>query len=879
MAKKDEKQATSDAGGGRARGGGGGATPSRAGARRSEASKAGPDTFDVPTWLPPTVFAALTVFLFRDFIFSDRMLVGNDTLAMGYVVRHLYAEALSTLGHIPGWAPHILGGTPFLEALSAGDSLYPPSLLLLTLLEPYRALGWKLVLHVFLAGIFFFGWVRAIGGSKAAALLGGTAYMLAPFLIGFVQPGHDGKIFVTALAPLLFWATERHFRKPGLTSVSAIGLVVAVVIYTTHFQMAYFLFGGVGLYAIFRSIQIARGKGPGMAGGTGGGDAERDRTPPVTGIPTRAASARFALFLAASILGATGAGWQLFPAADYVTEYSRRIQTTREAAGQAGRAWSSSFSMNPEEAMSLIVPEFAGNQAGGATWATNTYWGRNGLKDNHEYAGLIVLLLAAVSFAGAARRSLRFFFTGLGLLGLGFALGAHTPVWGFFYQVVPGIRLFRAPGMVVYLFGFSAITLASLGVDRILQARRDGDEAALGRIQRILWIGTGVVGAIALLATSGMLTAMWTTVVYPSIGEYQRQVLQSHVPNIVRGASLALVLAAATAGLVWAFTKDRIPAKAALAGLVLLVVVDEARIDQPFIQTMDFHQWSAADPNIEAILAQEAGGDPYRLWSLARASQDVRPAMHGIELAAGHHPNDLSRYRELIGMIGSGDPANLYNANVRRILNVRYILWPDNERGPAPQGPIVSRTQLAGGQPYQTVLADSGLPRARLVGAAVVKTDAEAVPYILSEAHDPEREAVLATESPIGLGGGPVQGSVRWLERSADRHRLEVQSDQPALLIVADNWFPAWRATVDGADADVLRAYHTLRAVPVPAGTSTIEMWYQSDLLDRSFLLSLLVMTGLIVAGGAGLWRERSGTAPAAATPPAETPPTVENPS
>ena len=35
-----------------------------------------------------------------------------------------------------------------------------------------------------------------------AALLGGTAYMLAPYFVSLVHPGHDGKIFVTALAPL-----------------------------------------------------------------------------------------------------------------------------------------------------------------------------------------------------------------------------------------------------------------------------------------------------------------------------------------------------------------------------------------------------------------------------------------------------------------------------------------------------------------------------------------------------------------------------------------------------------------------------------------------------------------------------------------------------
>ena len=99
---------------------------------------------NLPAWLPAILFVGLTLLLFRSFIFTDQMLVGNDTLSLGYVARAFYADALTQLGAIPRWAPLILGGTPFLEALSAGDALYLPSTILLVLLDPYRALGWKL---------------------------------------------------------------------------------------------------------------------------------------------------------------------------------------------------------------------------------------------------------------------------------------------------------------------------------------------------------------------------------------------------------------------------------------------------------------------------------------------------------------------------------------------------------------------------------------------------------------------------------------------------------------------------------------------------------------------------------------------------------------
>ena len=328
-------------------------------------------------WLPPVVFGVLTLVLFRDFVFSGEMLFGVDTEAMGYMARAFYAEELAR-GNFPGWNPLLLGGTPFLGSLAGGDSLYPPSLILLLLLEPYRALGWKLVLHVFLAGVGMYGWTRSLGVSRAAGMVAGVGYLVAPFLVTLVYPGHDGKIFVTALAPFLFWAVEGWFSHGTGRAWAGIAVTVALVILTTHFQMAYFLFGGAGAYAIFRTVQRARGTEDGEAGRRA----------------SRKAAPAFVLFLAASVTGAGVAAVQLVPALGYITEFSRRTATTTQATPEENRLYGSSWSLHPEEVASLVIPEFVGNNSQGADWTTGTYWGRNPFKLNHEYVGLGVLLLS-----------------------------------------------------------------------------------------------------------------------------------------------------------------------------------------------------------------------------------------------------------------------------------------------------------------------------------------------------------------------------------------------------------------------------------------------------------------------------------------------------
>jgi hypothetical protein len=240
--------------------------------------------------------------------------------------------------------------------------------------------------------------------------------------------------------------------------------------------------------------------------------------------------------------------------------------------------------------------------------------------------------------------------------------------------------------------------------------------------------------------------------------------------------------------------------------------------------------------------------------------------MFGLELAGGHHPNDLARYRNVIGGVGSSLPVNLVSsANVLRILNVRYILWPDQLGTPEDQGlpapvtdnlDLVSQTTI-GGRPYESVYSFPDLPRARLLGKAVVLPDDQAVPFMLSESFDPAVQVVLDAPPPVELPGGVIEGSVEWLERGNNRMRLRVSADRAGLLVLADNWFPAWNARVDDDDAPVLRANHSLRAVPVPAGVHEVELFYESPQLRWSLQLTVLSLLLVSLLSGVQWIRSR----------------------
>ncbi|MCY3610543.1 MAG: hypothetical protein OXH51_03325, partial [Gemmatimonadetes bacterium] len=738
------------------------------------------------------------------------------------------------------------GGRLFIEALSAGDSIYPTSLLYY-IMEPYRALGWKLVLHVLAGGFFMYGWARGLGLERSAATLGGLAWLMAPVIVTLVLPGNDGKLMVSSLAPLVFWAADSVLRSPSGRTGAGLAGAVALASLTTQFQTAYFLFGSVGAYAVFRSVRLWRGRGQ-AARGSG---------------QLRVALSRFGLFLLCAALGAGIASVQLIPAAEYVTESSRRIATTLEATPEEAIAYSSSWSLHPEEVAGLVVPEFVGNSGADADWARGTYWGRNAFKGNHEYLGIPVLLLAVFALFGQRRRALRWFMAAMSLLWLLFALGTHTPVWRLFYEVVPGISLFRVPSISAFLVSFGATTLFAFGVDDLV--REAPSRVGFFRTRR----GRALLGCLGLLVigfllqSTGALGRMWTTLVHPDVSQRGLATLSAAAPFVTRGFGIAVLLAALTIAALWAGLDRKIPLTAALAALGLLVALDLGRVDRAFIDTWDYHAWAATDNNTRFLQGRRESGPPFRVADLRGDDQSVDLAMFGLDLFAGHHPNDLARYRQLLGLEASRrEGTNTRHQNVLRLMNVKYLVWPEGAMGGPPYEGAPRMSSAQTGRGLEAVYAYPGLDRAWLAGATAVLDDDRALERILSRDFDPASEAVLSAPVPLA----PVadaSGSVEWEMDTPEHRRLTVRSSGPALLVVSENWFPGWEAEVDGRSMPVHRVNLTLQAVEIPGpGEHSVTLRFTAPSVQSALritivcaLATLLVLAASFVPGQ--LWRRK----------------------
>jgi hypothetical protein len=240
--------------------------------------------------------------------------------------------------------------------------------------------------------------------------------------------------------------------------------------------------------------------------------------------------------------------------------------------------------------------------------------------------------------------------------------------------------------------------------------------------------------------------------------------------------------------------------------------------------------------------------------------------VHGIEQLAGHHGNEIGRYRALIG----GEAATNMGASQLRladITNTRYFIAPVRIEHPKLEEVHIGTQSVV----YRN---RDALSRAYLVGTTeLFPDDGRVIARLLDERFDPRTTAVITEPLPAGVTVEEgARGTVRWLERDVDRYTLQVTADRPALLMILDNWYPAWEAVVNGRPAPVVRANHTFRAVPVPAGASTVTVRYTPAELRAGAGISLgvlLLLLGTVVLGAA-LERRRPVTIDGATRAPAE---------
>jgi hypothetical protein len=779
-----------------------------------------PETATLPRWVPPVVFAVLTLVVFRKYIFSPpgTMLIGNDTIAAGVMMRSFFVEQFHQLGRLPLWNPYLFGGVPTIEA-GSGDILYPPAFALHMLLPLVSALAWKLILHVFLAGFCMYGCARAFGVSRSVALFAGVAWMLSANLVSLVLGGQDGKMYVITLFPaalgLLVTALDRPTPLKWVWFGAAAGLLL-----TAHPQVSFYAWVALGLYAL-ATVIARRGEGARLLGLRLGG-----------GVLSLALALGVALIV-------------LLPMYRYLRDVSPRAGPglTFETA--------SSYSLNPEEVVNFVVPDFSGDN--------DTYWGRNPLKHNSEYGGVVVFALGIaglIALKGDRRR------TGLGILAgvsLLYALGSTTPAFRLMYLTIPGLKRFRAPSLATFLVLTALVVLAALLLERIFRGREAPETRTAVRTLAVFG-GLSLLLAIAVQAGGASALGPWNAV----FGASPRfQAFDANSQAIVLGGVLSALWCGLAAGALLAWQRSILGVTAAVGVLAGVTAVDLLRVDSPYIQVAPYAQFFPEDPGIESIRSQLGPGDrvlPFPGIFNGGGPDGGYLATYRIPEVFGYHSNQLRWYDQLTRreQRDRGDPRSYWEGFVRspalKALAARVLILPTQLQAPG--------LQSLGGNAQITVYRDtSALTAATVVPGIRIEPDSvKRLDLLWDPGFDVAREVLVdAPVQSLGQGGGT--GTARLVHDGADSVSIEATTSGPAVLLVSRTFHPSWKAVVDGAGTPAIRVDHALIGVPLPTpGAHRISLVYRPAVVAEAKLVTTASWGIVIFSTLAGLglrWRER----------------------
>ena len=691
-------------------------------------------------------------------------------------------------GKVPLWNPYVSGGVPFLGMQTANP--LDPLLVLMLLLPTGVALGLNYALLLFAAGFGLILFLRLQGlRSPPALAVAAVAFALNPYFIYWLE----SRVFLAGLAmlPLALWALETTL---GETKTRRSAAILALCIGYASLAGTLQTIGLFLLVLVVRTIWLLAASRKEEAVLRAGG--------------------RGLIWFGGAI--ATGLAIGSLPLIAGIELFTHSVRFSGDSSYYANnnflhwRALAMWFNPQvfgwPTENVYAVGAQFK------RTIASSSGWGSLGV------IPLWLALIALVRRAGPKRE--RVFWGGLAGATLLFLLLMFTPVYLLLrsaWSLIDSVDLLR--GLIVV--NLAGAVLVGWGANELLTMwNRREKRWWIGSLVLYLFLGTTilVIGRAGLAVSHSLF----------------RDLLPFWIPVIVilTMGLLPFPRPGSSHWKVWV--------------LCLFIGAELCRIN--FLYNT-FSDKNTAYPNKRMIwnLKNRLGPPNYYRFLVPLHWRHFPPntsSVFGLADVRGYSNVPISRYRLLLESAEQNNDLR----NNPTLGNVRSPIY--RMLGAA----YVSAKKLGEPDLYTVVPGwsellfqrNDTLPRAFLVHDVVTVPGEREMRVALSDTtFQPQARIYLEADAGPAPFVQPATGNetVIITGMEPDHVQIRVEVSAPAVLVLADTYYPGWRATVDGESARILPANWGLRGVGVDAGSHQIEFRYRPLWFWPGLLLTVLAVS------------------------------------
>lgn len=756
------------------------------------------------------------VALFAPALFSGGTLWVWD-VSLNFLPNYLHQIQRFQAGDFPEWTSRILGGFPY-AADPVQAVFFPLKLVFLLPVDPGWLANAYVALVYLVSGLGMLRLARLAGLSESAAVLsalcwtGSGALASESFLTNWLM--------ARAFVP---WLLSEFIRTgPSVFSGDRWGAVRAVffgamALFAGEPQTFIIQFGLAFMVLLFADPAASPGKRTVKA----------IYVTTAIGVPA---------FLVASV--------QWFPALDLA------VQTPRGVAGMTLEA-ARECTTHPVRYLEMIFPRFYGTPSEPGSLWPNALFCHPGTKNFYIpsfFIGHIALFLAAFAIWKLRNHRVGAPFVLFALFSLVMSLGERGFLFDLFWEYVPYWNRFRWPERFVPWLTLPLALFAGAGLDLALEP---------GNRRRAAWLLAGGGVLVALLTVPEKL---WITF-GEQFSPFHPRVLADTVQRSLEAARWLSVLTVLAGFSLWKLVDGR------RAGALVTVLASSALFWNAgaLVSFVGGTETVRTEPGAAEIIRSrlKRDGGPVRT--------EVLPLFRGVKPDPARPPawSTTVMWHLLfadVPLVSDIDSVRGYNT----FLTTRWESTVENQPFPLNTVRLFAADAVVAA-PYDPNLAQYGEDGYPMDGGFLVIPVRDPVPRVVCPhswqmaSPDEIRSAIrqpdldprkklfmeLVNGQPVMEAGERTSEALicRITHYDHERVMLEIEQTESAPVALLDSYFTGWTARVNGNAVTIYPAWGIHRAIPVPAGRSTVEFTYRTPGLRGAGAVSVMAALAVLFWG------------------------------